>query len=327
MSNDLISVIIPVYNVEEFLERCIKSIIEQTYKNLEIILVNDGSTDSSGKMCDIYEKKDKRIKVIHKKNGGLSDARNVAIDICKGKYITFVDSDDFVFKKYIENLYTSLKENDADISTCSYIEFSSEVKHIETKPANIVYNNILALENMLYQKNVTTSAWAKLYKKTLFKNIRYPKGKICEDLDTTYKLFSKSKKIVITNKKDYFYFQRPNSIINSKFKLARLDALDFAIEETKFIKIKYPSILNSAKNREFMEAIFILEKIPLKNLNEKYVKKIKKIIKTNRATVINDNKSKFIYKIYALISYFGIYFLKIFLSTKTIIRKLLRKQK
>lgn len=314
MNKDLITIVIPAYNVEEYLPKCIDSVINQTYSNLEIILVDDGSPDSCGKICDNYKKMDNRIKVIHKENGGLSDARNVAIDICKGKYITFIDSDDYVSKKYIENLYIALISNNADISTCDYISFSNKVEKKYITFKSIPLNNIDALENMLYQKNVTTCAWGKLYKTSLFKDIRYPKGKICEDLDTTYKLFAKSKKIVITNNNDYFYFQRPSSIINSKFNIKRLDALDFATNETKYIKKHFPSIINSAINREFMEAIFVLQKISISDLKKDYGKKISNMIKNNRKTVINDKKSRFLFRIYAFISYFGIYLLKIFLT-------------
>lgn len=315
---DLVSVIVPVYNVEIYLKRCVDSIINQTYSNLEIFLVDDGSTDNCGKICDEYASRDKRIKVIHKKNGGLSDARNVAIDICKGKFITFIDSDDYVSLKYIEILIYNIKKYNACISTCSYEIFSDNlIEKIQEKQNLLVLNNEDALENMLYQLNVTTSAWGKLYSKKLFKKIRYPKGKICEDLDTTYKLFSISKKIVLSDAKMYYYLQRKSSIINSNFSLKRMDAIDFASNMKEYIEINHPKIIKAAENRCFMEAMFIIGKISLKDKeNVLESNKLFDVIKKYRKTVIFDKKSRKSYKIYAFLSYFGKDFLIKFFKIK-----------
>ncbi len=315
MKEELITIIVPVYKVEDYLERCIESIINQTYNNLEIILVDDGSPDNCGKICDEYQIRDKRIKVIHKQNGGLSDARNVAIDNAKGELITFIDSDDYVEKDYIELLYKNLQDNNCDISTCSYQCFYDKVEIGKENEQIIVMNNEEALENMFYQKNTTTSAWGKLYKTKLFKNIRYPKGKICEDLDTTYKLFAKSKKIVMSACKKYYYLQRTNSIINSKFSIKRMDAIDFATKTVKFINQKHPDILASAYNRLFMEAVFIIIQIPKKEYKDEY-KQLIGIIKKYRKEVLKDKKSKKGYRIIALASYSGIGIIKIIFKLK-----------
>ena len=172
-----------------------------------------------------------------------------------------------------------------------------------------------ALENMFYQKQTTTSAWGKLYKTKLFNEVRYPKGKICEDLDTTYKLFAKSRKIVISSLKKYYYFQRPNSIINSKFSPKRMDAINFAKKTVKFIKQKYPKILPSAHNRLFMEAVFIIIQVPKKEYKKEY-QQLKEIIKKYRKEIIKDKKSKKGYKIIALASYFGIDAIKLIFKLK-----------
>lgn len=322
MKKELITLIVPVYNVEKYLIKCVDSLLKQTYDNLEIILVDDGSTDNSSKLCDEYQKKDKRIKVIHKENGGLSDARNVAIDKAHGKYISFVDSDDFIACDMIELLYKNVIDNKADIAICGYQNTNEdeEINDNNIDYKELVYSNQEALETMLYQKDCTTSAWAKLYKTTLFKDIRYPKGKICEDLDTTYLLFAQAKKIVINNQKKYFYLQRKNSIINSQFNPKRMDALKFAKKETKFIKKEFPSIVNSAINREFMEAIFILNKLSYKGLTSKAGKEIVKTIKNNRKVVLHDKKSKKIYRLYALISYLGTPILLTTLKIKLLFR-------
>ena len=309
MRQELISVVVPVYNVEKYLKKCVDSILNQTYKNLEIFLVDDGSLDNSGSICDEYAKKDKRIIVVHKANGGLSDARNVAIDQATGKYITFIDSDDYVALDMIEFLYRNIKENNAEISTCMYQNFwenqELQLDKLE-QPSINVFDNQQALELMLYQKNCTTSAWGKLYLTKLFEGIRYPFGKICEDLDTTYLLFAKAKKIVISNCKKYYYLQRQNSIINSKFNEKRMDALDFARKETSYIESNFNEIIPSAINREFMEAIFVLCQFPFKDQQyQHYYQSLKDTVKRTRKTVIFDSKSKGTYRLYALLTFLG----------------------
>ena len=317
MNNELISVIIPAYNVEKYIEKCVDSITNQTYKNLEIILVDDGSTDNTGRLCDCFAKNDQRIKVIHKQNGGLSDARNFGIDIAKGKYILLIDSDDYVDSIIVEFLYNDLKNNNADISTCLAQDFLENSK-IKLKENGKNFNSVLgtesALENLMYLKNVTVSAWGKLYKKELFNNIRYPKGKLYEDLPTTYRLFSNAKIVSMNTKKLYYYLIRKGSIMNSKFTKKRMDSLYFAKEETEFIKKHFPNIIKSAINKEFMEAIYIAKIIPLE---KKYLierKELASTFKKYRKIIINDKKSPNKTKLYAFSSLFGIVGIK-FLST------------
>lgn len=165
----LISIIVPVYKVEEYLCRCIDSLITQTYKYIELILVDDGSPDKCGDICEEYALKDSRIKVIHKKNGGLSDARNVALPIINGDYISFVDSDDWVSPYYIENLYNAIIKDESDLAI-SWFENVSEDKPIQSNAGNLLdsyesTNSYGCLKKMLYQDGVETSAWGKLYKK------------------------------------------------------------------------------------------------------------------------------------------------------------------
>lgn len=176
---ELISVIIPVYNVEKYLNKSIESVIKQTYKELEIILVDDGSTDSSGKICDEFAQKDDRIKVIHKKNGGLSDARNAGISEAKGKYLGFIDSDDYIDKNFYEILYNVLKKYNSDISICkhreTYTDYEENTSKLEIKEQ--VFNTEQALKELLLFGEVNNYAWNKLYKKELFNEINYPVGK------------------------------------------------------------------------------------------------------------------------------------------------------
>ena len=193
--NPLISVIIPIYNVEQYLKRCVESLRHQTYSNLEIILVDDGSPDSCGKICDDYQKADNRIKVIHKKNGGLSDARNVGIGMAQGEYITCIDSDDFVSPFFIENLWVAIEKSKCEIATSWFIDYYEGDNIPETKKMNIKDITVLSKEEfykkLLYQDGVEVSAWGKLYKASLFQGVKYPVGKLYEDIPTTYLLIEK----------------------------------------------------------------------------------------------------------------------------------------
>lgn len=215
----MISIIIPVYNVRPYLRCCVDSVISQTYYNLEIILVDDGSTDGSGKICDEYAEKDKRIHVIHKKNGGLSDARNVGIKASTADYIIFIDSDDYIMKQYVKHLARILFKNNADIAICGYYsekkdKFYNIKKHYKQIQC---FDSKMMLHNWHGKyKDVETISWNKLYKKVLFieNNIYYPVGYFNEDAQTTHLLVDKAIKIVMTNEKLYFYRKRKNSIMN-----------------------------------------------------------------------------------------------------------------
>ena len=228
MQEPLISVIIPVYNVENYLGRCFRSVEKQTYKNLEIILVDDGSTDASGKLCDQYAKHDQRVKVIHQKNGGLSSARNAGLKIAKGDFITFLDSDDLLGSNdYIEKLYASLENTKSDIAVCAIKELRAKKEldygqnyQPETMDAET------GLKRMLNEQGFNVSAYAKLYHKRLWKKIKFPEDKLHEDLGTTYKLFMKAKQIVYLPEIKYLYIRRQDSIASSKFTSRRLDILE-----------------------------------------------------------------------------------------------------
>lgn len=230
---DLISVVVPIYNVEKYLKTCIETIIKQTYKNIEIILVNDGSTDNSLQICNEFKEKEKRIKVINKKNGGLSDARNIGLKKAKGKYICFIDSDDFINEKYIEELHSLIIKNNAQIAICSFENVNEFGESIYKKE---IISQVVSRKEMLEQMNnksfypASIVAWNKLYDINLFKNIIYPEGKIHEDEFTTYKLYYLSEKVVTTSECLYYYRMVPTSIMNKKFNIKRLDVLE-ALEE------------------------------------------------------------------------------------------------
>lgn len=231
MGNDLISIIIPVYKVEEYLEKCIESVLKQTYTNLQIILVDDGSPDNCGKICDEYAKKDPRIEVIHKVNGGLSDARNVGIAKAKGKYIGFVDSDDYIKEDMYEILINLIKEYDADVSICNLYDVIDGKEDIRNNENGIQeYSRLEILKEVLLDKNIQSYAWNKLYKKELFDEIKYPIGKKYEDIGTTFYVFEKCNKIVVTSKPEYYYLKRSDSLVNNVTESTVLDYTDIIIQ-------------------------------------------------------------------------------------------------
>lgn len=204
-----ISIIVPVYNVEKYLKKCIDSILSQTYTNLDIILVNDGSTDNSGMICEDYAKKDKRITVIHKKNGGLSSARNAGLDIAKGEYIGFVDSDDFIADNMYEILYHSIIDYNCDISIARLQSSDSEEKR-DFKVRKM--NKFEALERTIVPYDLEIGIPTRLYKRFIFDNLRFDVGKIYEDFLILTDIFLRAENVVFNGNAVYYYLIRSGSI-------------------------------------------------------------------------------------------------------------------
>jgi glycosyltransferase involved in cell wall biosynthesis len=213
----LISVIVPVYNVEPFLRRCINSIISQTYRNLEIILVNDGSTDNCGKICDEYAKNDNRVVVIHKDNGGLSSARNAGLGAASGQYVGFVDSDDWITLDMYETLYSMFHETNCDVAqvaTMAVADTDASLPDRKHEPKSIKGKDILRkyLFDGLLSRHESHSVWSKLYKLKLFDTVKFPEGFIYEDIATNYKILLKCDKFAYTEKYCHYYFTNNSSI-------------------------------------------------------------------------------------------------------------------
>lgn len=224
----MISTIIPVYNVDNYLPKCVDSIINQTYQNLEIILVDDGSPDRCPEICDEYAKKDKRIKVIHKKNGGLSDARNAGLEIAKGEYISFIDSDDYINEHMYEDMLSAIENVDADLCICGYDRVNDDGKiRSSAHFKNAVLSQNDAFE-MLVQGNVYfIVAWNKLYKRIVFDKLLFRKGKIHEDEFIMHHVYGECNKIVTLEKSYYYYLVRETSITGSvKGNIKHFDAVD-----------------------------------------------------------------------------------------------------
>ncbi|AXI10771.1 capsular biosynthesis protein CpsJ [Oceanobacillus zhaokaii] len=228
--NPSISIIVPVYNVEQYIHKCIDSILAQSFKDFELIIVNDGSTDNGGRICDEYATLDNRITVFHKENGGLSSARNKGISLAKGNYIAFVDSDDFVHPKMYEILFNYVVSSSADIAICDYQEVNedekNEIEKLEFDSRVEKYNNVEALYQLYTTKGLQfVIACNKLFKSSLFNKIKFEEGMIHEDEFMAHRILYESEIIIYLPVKLYFYLQRKGSIINSKFNINRLDAV------------------------------------------------------------------------------------------------------
>ena len=263
----LISIIIPVYKVEKYLEKCIQSVINQTYENLQIILVDDGSPDNCGKICDEYAKKDHRIEVIHKSNGGLSDARNKGLEIAKGEYIGFVDSDDYIEADMYEVLYNLLKQYNADVSICNFYTVAQGKISIKNADKGInEYNRIEILKEILLDKNIQSYAWNKLYKKELFDEIKYPIGKKYEDIGTTFYLLEKCNKVVVTGKSEYYYINRQDSIVNNVTESTITDYIELIMQRYDYIEENIKEL--SSYNKDYLKRILKTAEKDIKSLNE-----------------------------------------------------------
>ena len=244
-----ISVIVPVYKVEAYLHRCVDSILAQTFTDFELILVDDGSPDNSGAICDEYAAKDKRIHVIHQENGGLSAARNAGIDWAfansDSQWLSFIDSDDWVHPCFLEYLYRAVTESGTKVSACEFIR----VENQEAVYPAISYFFQVRTWDQFYIENWSRGvvAWNKLYARDLFLGLRYPVGKINEDEFLTYKILDRAKQVAVINEALYFYFQNLEGIMKSNFSLNKLDALTALSEQCQFAKRNSYTALYNAR--------------------------------------------------------------------------------
>ena len=294
-ANPIISVIVPVYNVQDYLEECIESILNQDFHDYELILVDDGSTDSSGKICDRYENEN-NVRIIHKENGGLSDARNCGINIAQGKYITFIDSDDIVWNRYLSILYDAAKTYDADIVQGELLE--GNVDNLGTKKdrGDILITGKEAFKYYLTYQIVTVSACAKLFKKALFNEVLFPVGKINEDNFTIYKYFYLSEKVVCIPHYLYFYRVHKGTLMHGKFTNKNLGVLDVPLEMKDFLGERVNGYTEELEYYEFrltiwLYNIFLIHTDKAEFCNEKDMMK-KKLIKTSFSNKYINKKYK-----------------------------------
>lgn len=310
MEEEKISVLVPVYNSEKYLVKCIGSILNQTYKNIELIIINDGSNDKSYDIIEEYKNKDSRIIVIHTENKGVSHARNVALDNAKGNFITFVDSDDYIDEDYLDILYKTLKKENADISTCNCRFIEEDTNKSYTKNFGIdkvlIMDSEKAVENLFYYNYIRHSPWGKLYKKELFNNLKYIENKNYEDLELTYKIFLQAKKIVYIPNSKYNYLLRKGSIIHSEIKESDIETiLNYTEKILENITQNNTSIKKSAEFLVARQSLNLWYRVPNKKKYRRYLKIATKNIKKYRKEILKDNKINKKSKILFYLSYLG----------------------
>lgn len=254
MEDALVSIIVPVYNVEQFLSECIKGIINQTYTNIEIIIIDDGSTDSSGIICDSFLEKDPRIIVKHQNNKGLSGARNTGIDVAKGDYLCFVDSDDMVSPYMVKHLVELVENQHAEISFCSSKRCDSgkkykDINFDESLLKDIVcYSSEESMRALIKYKKIPVTAWGKLYHRRLFESIRFPEGKYNEDAFISFRIIELSHKTCGCSNSDYYYRVNRNSIMRASFSEKRFDGIEAKLQQLAYISNTYPELIKSAES-------------------------------------------------------------------------------
>ena len=253
----LITIIIPIYNVEQYLKRCVDSVLQQTYTNLEIILVDDGSPDNCGSICDKYAEADSRIKVIHKTNGGVSSARNAGLDIMTGEYVMFVDSDDYIALDCVEYLVELVERFSAQLAIGNYAETcSSQYEFGQNQEGLEQLSGKKAIERQFGRKTVQyVSPWAKLYVKSLFTELRFPEGLLHEDEGTTYRVLYACDKVVVSQRVVYAYYYNPESITKLPKKKNYQDLCSILKEQIEFYKEHGEAVFEArVRNRYCIQA-------------------------------------------------------------------------
>ena len=259
-----LSIIVPVYNVEKYLPKCLDSTLEQSIQELQILVIDDGSTDNSGAICDAYAQKDSRIQVFHKENGGLSSARNFGIEKATGEYIGFVDSDDYIDADMYATLMALMQKYDAEMSMCGlYDIFDGKPRKVFQGTEEFAVNSEEAIKIVLEAKIVSVTAVNKLYKRSLFDTIRYPVGKTAEDAFVILKLLDCCKTIAITTQQKYYYIHRSDSITTNAFSEKTLHAIEAYEENFKFVEEKYPALIETAKMRLCWANFYVLDRLVL----------------------------------------------------------------
>lgn len=244
MEQPLISVIVPVYKVEPYLDKCISSVVNQTYKNLEIILVDDGSPDNCPAMCDAWAEKDNRIRVIHKPNGGLSDARNAGMSAATGELMAFVDSDDWIAPDMYEQLYRRLTEDGSDIAACGVqmVWEDNTPPRMLTRPGSRTLNRDEAMQAIIEESCLKQPVCYKLYKSKLVRDIRFPVGKYHEDVFWSYQAVGKANRVSVSDNVGYYYLQRGGSIMGEGYSIKRLDAIEAKVQRCDYMCEHFPQL-------------------------------------------------------------------------------------
>ena len=305
-----VSVVVPVYKVERYLPFCMQSIAFQTFSDWEMILVDDGSPDRCGELCDAFAKKDGRVRVIHKENGGLADARNVGTAAARGDYITYIDSDDWVAPQLLERLLMYAQKEQADVVICDLVKSDSEQQAFPcANERTQVYSGPEAMEEMLYQTSFDTNACGKLFRLELTKQFPFPKGRLYEDLFTIYKVLFSAQKVVYLPQVLYAYRTNQDSIMNREYDTRNLDELDAAEEIEEFVKENCPEYLSAAKARKFSSYSQVLRWMRTAHAadqqTEQAREKIWTYLKEYRMTMAMDRRARMKNRMAALCTFGG----------------------
>ena len=274
----LISVIVPVYKVEQYLDRCLASLTGQTYENLEILLVEDGSPDGSGAICDAWAEHDSRIRVIHQENRGGGAARNAALDIARGELLAFVDSDDYIDENLYTHLYSLLQQG-ADIAECSYVEVFDDAAVLGTGSTGpVFYSRQEAMALHIRDENFRQIIWNKLYRRYVAEGVRFPVGTKIDDEYYTYRLLGNAEKLVRSDYVGYAYRQQPDSVMHGRFSLKRVQSLDAKRQRLAYLKQNLPELENLAKEDLTMTCLFVMQE-SLRALKDEELTRAKGLIR------------------------------------------------
>lgn len=292
---EIVSVIVPVYNVEKYVEKCLASILKQTYTNLEIIVVDDGSTDNSYMICQAIANRDSRVKLIHKENGGLSDARNAGLEIATGRYIGFVDSDDFIEPTMYQVLLESCIKYDADICTCARYMVDQDTgnrSELFSYDIPITLNAQESIKRLMIWDGVDSAAWDKLYKRELFDGMRYPYGVLHEDLNFTVRLFEKCKCICLSGVSLYNYLLRSTSICRKPFSFKKYDLIEQSSKGAEFVRQHYPELNDEADYFQYKAVkSYLLSAVCSDNLS---LKDKFRVLKNIQGSMVKLHRNKYI---------------------------------
>ena len=303
MNEPLISIVVPVYNVEGYLEKCLESLVHQTYRNLEILLVDDGSTDSSGAICDRYAENDGRIRVIHKENGGLSDARNAGMRIARGEWILFVDSDDFISPDACAVYMRCVEDTQADIVVSSEKKFFDESEcscERAVRPTEVINSEEALIR--YYYRVLPGYAWGKLYRREVVSEQLFPVGKLFEDMFWVPRILERARSVALTQEVLYFYRQRAGSIVQTTYTSARLDALEAVEIMQQRYEDRSKEFADAVRSKRFVTGADLLGRIHGIRGVEADRERIKQALEENRVSVFRDRRNSFLVRTIAFMA-------------------------
>lgn len=304
-----VSVIVPVYKTEKYLERCVKSILSQTYRDLEVILVDDGSPDESGILCDRLATSDSRLYVIHKSNGGLSSARNTGLEAASGKYVCFVDSDDYIADDYIMTMYALAIQYDADLIKIDYVEVDSDSFSGKTRREPVRYYEGTQVEKAFLDLRVD-SACVFLYRKTLIGDTRFPIGKTSEDIPFNFQIFQKARSFVYLPETKYYYYHNPDSISNGPLDKNYMNYLLFRKEIYEhYVGCENDALISSAETLYARAAMGMKARMAFYGIapnidEEEYIKELDQVFEEHKKVFFKDQNTAISRKILAILVFY-----------------------